>query len=103
VLTVDTFMTVREELSRNDCVIEPTAGGDVALIAFNRITFFDCFEGIEWGTDKTYSQILAALKHKRVHKLRPITEPASFDDIVKFSQSFDCPMLVKEYLKSWSF
>jgi glycosyltransferase A (GT-A) superfamily protein (DUF2064 family) len=103
VLSADIFMTVREELSRNDCVIGPTDGGDIALIAFNRITFSDCFEGVEWGTDKTYSQVLTGLKHKRVHKLRPITEPASFDDIVKLSQSMDCPIMVREYLKSWSF
>jgi glycosyltransferase A (GT-A) superfamily protein (DUF2064 family) len=102
-LSSDTYMTIREELAKNDCVIEPTSTGDVSVIAFNRLSFADCFEGVEWGTDKTYSNVLAELKHKRVRKLSPITEPASSDDIIKLSQSRDCPIMVREYLKSWSF
>jgi glycosyltransferase A (GT-A) superfamily protein (DUF2064 family) len=103
ILSSDTYMTIREELSKNDCVIEPTTTGEVSVIAFNRLSFADCFEGIEWGTDKTCANVLAELKHKRVRKLRPITEPASSDDIIKLSQSKDCPIMIREYLKSWSF
>jgi glycosyltransferase A (GT-A) superfamily protein (DUF2064 family) len=102
-LSSDTYMTIREELSKNDCVIEPTSTGEVSVIAFNRLSFADCFEGVEWGTDKTYSNVLGGLKHKRVRKLRPVTEPASSDDILKLSQSRDCPIMIREYLKSWSF
>lgn len=103
VLSLDTFMKIREELSRNDCVIESTSTGDISIIAFNRITFTDCFEEVEWGTDKTASQVLSALKYKRVYKLRPINEIASSDDLLKLSQSRGCPMMIREYLKSWSF
>ncbi|MDR2105645.1 MAG: DUF2064 domain-containing protein [Deferribacteraceae bacterium] len=102
VLTSDMFMTVREELSRNDSVVCPTSTGDIAVIAFNRISFVDCFEGVEWG-EKSASQVLSLLKYKRVYKLRPIVEPNSSEDLIKLAQSRDCPMMTREYLKSWSF
>lgn len=97
-LSAKTLLAANAALQSHDCVLGPAQDGGYYLIGFTKNGFCDCFQGVEWSTDKVLGQTLARLAGRKTFLLETLRDLDTAPDLEALLLSEDCPAAIAAFL-----